>query len=173
MARTHDAVEAAPTVRDASGAIVLVAAEDDRFSEVRTAALDLARREDRPVIVYDWDAPGLLSEPLPTWWSGDGPGERPPGPMDPHQLEVAGRGAIGRQVAELQRDGVPAAGWLPRRQGAAALGAYALEHGAAVLVVPADLPDIATLLPPDGAVPSATSPTAAIRVLRVEAGERR
>lgn len=168
--------EPARTARDAQGAVVAVASEDDRFSSVRTIAVDIARREERPVILYDWDASGLLSEPLPTWWSGDGPGERPPGPMDPHQLEVAGRGAIGRQVAELQRAGVPAAGWLPRRQGAAALGMYALEHGAAVLIVPSDLDGLEALMPSDADVASehaSTAPTTAIRVVRVDPADRR
>ena len=153
---------------DIRDAIVAVTSEDRRYVAVREEAERLARHEGRALVLYDWDASGILSEPLPTWWSGDGPGARPPGPLGPDQLAKAGRGRIARQVADLQRAGIQAGAWLPRHRGTEALGSWALEHGAAALVVPNDLPDI-EMLEPDrhDRDPWATSPTAAIKVVRV------
>ena len=63
--------------------IVVVSAEDDRFRAALDRAAELARAEKRPLILYDWDAASLLAAPVPTFWSGDGPGERPDGPIGP------------------------------------------------------------------------------------------
>ena len=151
--------------------IVVVSAEDDRFRAALDRAAELARAEKRPLILYDWDAASLLAAPVPTFWSGDGPGERPDGPMDPDELDTAGRARIASQVREYRAHGVQAAGWLPAEPGAGALAAFAMEHGASALVIPDDLPGADKLLPPneDGSA-AATSPGSAIRIVRAPAG---
>jgi hypothetical protein len=93
--------------------IVVVSADDDRFRAALDRAAELARAEKRPLILYDWDAASLLAAPVPTFWSGDGPGERPDGPMEPGELERAGRARIASQVREYRAHGVTAAGCRP------------------------------------------------------------
>lgn len=152
--------------------IVVVSAEDDRFRAALERGAELARGEQRPLILYDWDAASLLAAPVPTFWSGDGPGERPDGPMDPDELDKAGRARIASQVREYRAHGVAAAGWLPAEPGAEALGLFAVEHGASAVVIPDDLPGADKLLPPDDdghGRPDPTSPRSAIRVVRAPA----
>jgi len=145
------------------GAVIAVATEDDRYARVRERAADLARTEGRPVVLYDWDAPSPIASPVPTWWSGDGPGEQPAGPLDEHDLEMAGRAPIARQVRQLRARGIAVGGWLPTNHGGAALQSFAMSRGAAAIVVPADLDDAGVLL----------SPTIGMRIITVPAGDRR
>lgn len=154
------------------GSIVVVSGEDDRFRAALDLAAGLARAEQRPLILYDWDAASLLAAPVPTFWSGDGPGERPDAPMDPDELDKAGRARIASQVREFRAHGVVAAGWLPGDKGADVLMSFAMENGASVLVIPEDLPGVDKLLPPgegDGGRPDSTSPGSAIRIVRAPA----
>ena len=83
-----------PTYASNDGAIVVVAAEDDRFQGALKRATDLAAKRGEPLILYDWDAPSLLSEPMPTWWSSEGWDRQFPDRLDPDQLEELGRGPI-------------------------------------------------------------------------------
>jgi nucleotide-binding universal stress UspA family protein len=173
-APTTDSRGDAPAVVGIRGSIVVVSAEDDRFRAALDRAADLARAEKRPLILYDWDAPSLLAAPVPTFWSGDGPGERPDGPMDPDELDKAGRARIASQVREYRAHGVPAGGWLPAEPGAEALAAFAMENGASALVVPEDLPGADKLAPKDesGREPhDPTAPGSAIRIIRAPAGQ--
>lgn len=175
---------AGATPVDVRGAVIAVASEDDRYPAVRERAADLARSEGRPVILYDWDAPSPFAAPLPTWWSGDGSGERPAGPLDEHDLEMAGRATIARQVRQLRARGIAVGGWLPTDAGGAALGSFAMEAGAAAVVLPADLDDAGPLLPAAGegeapagrvgasARPDTTSPATALRIIAVPAADR-
>ena len=87
-----------PTYASNDGAIVVVAAEDDRFQGALRRATDLAAKRGEPLILYDWDAPSLLSEPMPTWWSSEGWDRQFPERLDPDQLEELGRGPIADQV---------------------------------------------------------------------------
>jgi hypothetical protein len=134
--------ERGPAPIDPPGAIVAVTANDDRYRAVLDRAAVVARAEKRALILYDWDSPSLFASPLPTNWSGDGSGERPDGPLDESELKMAGRADLAAQVARLLAAGIETRAWLPSDAGGAALGAYALEQGAAVVVVPAGLPGI-------------------------------
>ncbi len=131
-----------PTFRSATGAIVVIAAEDDRFSGALRRATDLAVKRGEPLILYDWDAPSLVSEPLPTWWSSEGWDRQFPDRLDPEQLEEVGRAAIAKQVREAREHGVDAFGWLPSAHGPGGLAEYATGQGASIVVVPRDLTEL-------------------------------
>ena len=131
-----------PAHRAAAGSIVVVAAEDDRFGGALRRATELAAKRGEPLILYDWDAPSLLSEPLPTWWSSEGWDHQFPDRLDADQLETAGRGAIAAQVKRARESGVEAFGWLPSDHGPGALAVYAGAQGASIVVVPRDLTEL-------------------------------
>jgi len=167
--KTDPQAGASPVAMQIRDSIVVVSADDDRFRAALDRAANLARAEKRPLILYDWDAASLLAAPVPTFWSGDGPGERPDGPMDPDELDKAGRARIASQVREYRAHGVTAGGWLPAEPGAEALAAFAMKNAASALVVPDDLPGVDKLAPKDenGRDRSdPTSPGSAIRIVR-------
>ena len=119
--------------------VVAVTADDDRFVGTRYAAIDLAAREHAELILYDWDSPMLLGDPLPSVWSADGTDTAVPDRLDEEALEAAGRASIARQVTEAKAAGVPAAAWLPSERGGEALVRYARDHHAIAIVVPTEL----------------------------------
>jgi hypothetical protein len=130
--------------------IVAVTGEDDRFNAIRSRAAALAAGSGSTVILYDIDAAGVFSSPVPTGWSGEGEkellddeasGDR----LDADALETAGRAEVARQVRSLRSIGVSAWGWLPTKRDTADLAAYATRQGASLVLVPADMaPDEAT-----------------------------
>ena len=127
--------------RPAKSSVVAVTADDDRFAASRRAAMDLAEREDAELILYDWESPMLLGDPLPSVWSADGTDAAVPDRLDEKALEAAGRAAIAEQVIEAKAAGLRASAWLPSERGADALFKYARDHEAIGIVVPADLKD--------------------------------
>ncbi len=116
-----------------------VTADDDRYVSSRYAAIDLAAREHAELILYDWESPMLLGDPLPSVWSADGTDTAVPDRLDEQALEAAGRASIARQVAEAKAAGVRATAWLPSERGGEALVRYARDHDAIAIVVPAEL----------------------------------
>jgi hypothetical protein len=131
-----------PTYTTLAGSIVVVAAEDDRYTGALQRARDLAAKRGEPLILYDWDAPSLVSEPMPTWWSSEGWDRQFPERLDPEQLEELGRGPIARQVREARESGVDAFGWLPSDHGPGGLAEYASGQHASIVVVPKDLKEL-------------------------------
>jgi hypothetical protein len=127
------------------GAIVVVTAEDDRFKGALRRATELAAGRREPLILYDWDAPSLFSDPLPTWWSSEGWDRQVPDRLGPEQLDAAGRGAIADQVRSARRTGVEAFGWLPSDRDADSLATYATGQKASMIVVPRDVPELDAL----------------------------
>lgn len=121
--------------------VIALTADDDRFAASRRAAMDLAEREGAELILYDWESPMLLGDPLPSVWSADGTDTAVPDRLDEKALEAAGRAAIAEQVTEAKAAGLRASGWLPSKRGADALFKYAQDHDAIGIVVPADLKD--------------------------------
>jgi hypothetical protein len=124
--------------------IVAVTGEDDRYQPIRSRATALAAGGRATVILYDLDAAGLFSSPVPTGWSGEGEkellddeatGER----LGPEDLETAGRSAIAEQVRSMRSVGVDAWGWLPTTKDPDALAGYAARQDASVVLVPPDL----------------------------------
>ncbi len=104
--------------------------------------MELARAGGQTLILYDWDAPTLFGDPLPTWWSGEGSEDQFSRRLDQTRLRAAGRAAIADQVADAEELGIQAFGWLPSDHGPAALAAYAQEQGALTIVVSSALKDL-------------------------------
>lgn len=121
------------------GAIIVVTAEDDRFATARQRALEIAMDREQPVILYDWDAPSLMGEPLPTWWSSDGWEGQFPDRLSVKDLEAAGRAEMAALIVDAERRGVTAFGWLPSDHAPEALAHYVNGQGASVVVIPAEL----------------------------------
>ncbi|HEY6569365.1 MAG TPA: hypothetical protein VIZ22_03700 [Candidatus Limnocylindrales bacterium] len=131
-----------PVQLAAAGAIIVVAAEDERFGGALRRATELATKRGEPLLLYDWDAPSFLAEPLPTWWSSEGSRDQLPDRLDPEQLRTAGRGALAAQVDRARDSGVEAFGWLPSDHGPGPLADYAGAQGASIVVVPRDLTEL-------------------------------
>jgi nucleotide-binding universal stress UspA family protein len=125
--------------------IVAVTGEDDRYAPVRSRASAMAAGSASTVILYDVDAPGMFSSPVPTEWSGEGEQELTPERMGPEELEAQGRKPLADQVRNLRDVGVDAWAWLPTSADAGALAEYAERQGADVILVPRD-PDEPGLL---------------------------
>jgi hypothetical protein len=150
--------------------LIAVTADDDRFASSRQAAVNLAAREHAELILYDWEAPMLFGDPLPSVWSADGTDKAVPDRLDEKALEAAGRDAIARQVIEAKAAGVTATGWLPSERGADALVKYARDHHAIGIVVPRDIEESDDITaqaqrPPDGDDGEAPRSTSPIRVV--------
>src|SRR5947208_7875713 len=134
-----------PNDTQLSQTIVAVTGEDDRYRAVRSRATALAAGRHGTVILYDLDAGGLFSSPVPTEWSGEGEEElidREAGPrdrLDPDELDTAGRASVADQVRQLRSMGVDAWAWLPTSKDAADLAEYAERQGASVVLVPPEL----------------------------------
>ncbi len=131
-----------PTYASNAGSIVVIAGEDDRYQGALQRATDLAAKRGEPLILYDWDAPSLLSEPMPTQWSSEGWDRQFPERLDPDQLDELGRGSIATQVREARASGVDAFGWLPSDHGPGGLAEYATGQSASIVVVPRDLTEL-------------------------------
>jgi hypothetical protein len=122
-----------PTPRP--GTIVAVTSLEDHEA-VRKRAAALARDAGSTVILWARDADvSPLESPLPTDWSGDGEEDQFGDRLDPGDLEVAGREALGRQVAELREAGIDAWAWLPDKADAEHLAEYATDQGASLVLV--------------------------------------
>ncbi len=119
--------------------VLAITADDDRYIDSRRAAMVLAAREDLELILYDWDAPQLLGDPLPSVFSAEGTDTAVPDRLDEGWLERTGHQAVADQVRESIAAGVTTTAWLPSKHGMKALSDYARDHRARVVVVPTDL----------------------------------
>jgi hypothetical protein len=119
--------------------MIAVTADDDRYAAARRKAMDLALAGGLTLILYDWDAPTLFGDPLPTWWSGEGSEGLFSHRLDQTRLRAAGRAAIADQVAEAEVLGIEVFGWLPSDHGPSPLAMYAREQGVATIVISASL----------------------------------
>lgn len=139
MSGRRTAVTGEDTRPNTSRTILAYTAEDGRLDAVRRAALDLARRDQSRLILYDVDAAGIFQKPLPTNWSGEGSEREFGDVLSPADLERAGRHAIASQVAEARTAGVDAWAWLPGDLGARALADYVRRVGADMIVIPTEM----------------------------------
>ncbi len=128
-----------------NGPVIVVTGEDDRYETARVEAVRIARDATADLILYDWDAPTLFGDPLPTWWSAEGSGDLFSDRLDPTQLDAVGRSPIADQVREATRSGVAASGWLPSDHGPEALSRYARAQAASVVVIPDGLEEVSGL----------------------------
>lgn len=142
-----------------AGLMIAVTGDDDRYAPARRRAMALARAGGQTLILYDWDAPTLFGDPLPTWWSAEGSGELFSRRLDQTQLRAAGRATIADQVAEAAALGIEAFGWLPSDHGPAALASYAREQGVSTIVISAALQDVGGL---DALLNGTNQPAAAL-----------
>jgi nucleotide-binding universal stress UspA family protein len=119
--------------------IIAYTSEDDRFAEVRQAAMEQAYREGSRLILYDIDAATPFAKPLPTFWSAEDAEHDVPSRLTVADLEAAGRESIARQVQEAIEMGIDAFGWLPGEGGGDALAQYADEQRADMIMIPEEL----------------------------------
>jgi len=124
------------------GVLLATTGDDDRYRHTRNEAMKRASSSGQILILYDLDAPTLLGDPLPTWWSGEGSEDLFSRRLDQIRLRAAGRATIADQVGEAEAKGIMAFGWLPSRKGSSPLSEYAHEQGVTTVVVPADLNDL-------------------------------
>jgi hypothetical protein len=132
-------------IKRGAGAIIAVTGDDDRYASVRRKAMELAAADRRILILYDWDAPTLFGDPLPTWWSGEGSEDLFSRRLDQTRLRAAGRATIADQVAQAEALGIEAFGWLPSDHGPSPLATYAREQGVSTIVISADLQEVGGL----------------------------
>ena len=119
--------------------VIGITADDDRYLDCRHQAMVIAAREDLELILYDWDAPQLFGDPLPSFWSAEGTEEAVPDRLDERWLERAGREGVASQVRESAAAGVATSAWLPSRKGMEAMAAVARDHdGPGVVAIPAN-----------------------------------
>jgi hypothetical protein len=127
---------------DTAKVVLALTADDDRYADVRSAAEEVARQAGATLILYDWDAPMLFGDPLPSVWSADGTDKAVPDRLDSEALDAAGRSAIADQVRGALGRGIEASAWLPSTRDAEALAQYAMDHGATEVFLSAELDDL-------------------------------
>jgi nucleotide-binding universal stress UspA family protein len=128
---------------DVPSARLLVAyvSEDDELDHVRDAAVDIGRRDGAKVILYDRDSASVFSDPMPNQWASQAEGAQFGDPLSDQELVKLGREPFARKVAAARRAGVDAWGWLASNHGTDAMVDYARDHGADLILLPADLED--------------------------------
>lgn len=122
-----------------AGSIIAYVGEGQKYWPLIEQAIDLAGKRQARLIFYDADAASMFSNPLPTVWSADGLKEQFDNRLDPEQLEKAGREELRDRVLHARERGVDAWGWLPSKRDAEALGEYAHEQNATLVVIPKQL----------------------------------
>jgi nucleotide-binding universal stress UspA family protein len=119
--------------------VVAWIAEDRELDHVVSAALDLGRREGARVVLYDHDTASALSDVLPNWWASQGERRQYGDPLDEAELVKLGLEPLARKVARARQEGVDAWGWPASGHGTEELVDYARDHGADVLLLPAEM----------------------------------
>jgi hypothetical protein len=142
--------------------VVAYVSEDGELDHVRDAALDIGRRGGATVILYDRDSASAFSDPMPNQWASQAEGAQFHDPLSDDELVKLGREPFARKVAAAREAGVDAWGWL------------ASDHGADLILLPADLedPGLGERLKGetvDKAVEEATETAAGLAVVLVDA----
>jgi nucleotide-binding universal stress UspA family protein len=121
--------------------LVAYVSEDDELDHVRDAALELGAKAGARVVLYDRDSASAFADPVPNQWGSQGEGAQFGDPLSDQDLVKLGREPLARKVAAAREAGVDAWGWLASDHGTEAMVAYAREHGADLILLPADLED--------------------------------
>ena len=129
----------ASDIRTSARVIVAWVDEGDELAHVERAALDLARANGARVILYDHDSASTFSDPVPNEWSSQGEERLFGDPLDDAQLVKLGVEAMARKVAAARDAGIDAWGWLATGHGTDDMVDYGREHGADLLLLPAEL----------------------------------
>ena len=119
--------------------IIAYTSEDNRFPEVRAAAMEAARQASARLILYDIDAATPFAKPLPTDVSAEGGKEQVPNRLTTADLERAGRPEVMKQLQAALSMGIDAYAWLPGDVGGDALAEYANEQGADLIMMPEEM----------------------------------
>src|SRR5512132_2904087 len=120
--------------------LVAYVSEDDELDHVRDAALEIGRGGAK-VILYDRDSASAFADPMPNQWASQAEGAQFGDPLSDQELVKLGREPFARKVAAAREAGVDAWGWLASDHGTEAMVAYARDHGADLILLPADLED--------------------------------
>jgi nucleotide-binding universal stress UspA family protein len=121
--------------------LVAYVSEDDELDHVRDAAVKLGGKAGAKVVLYDRDAASAFADPMPNQWASQAEGAQFGDPLSDQELVKLGREPFARKVAAAREAGVDAWGWLASDHGTDALVDYAREHGADLVLLPADLDD--------------------------------
>jgi nucleotide-binding universal stress UspA family protein len=119
--------------------LVAFVSEDDELAHVRKAAVEVAKRSGARLILYDRDVASGMGDPLPTWWSAAGEEDQYGDPLSEAELRKLGSAPVADAVARARAAGVDAWGWLPAQRGTDQVVDYAREHGADLVLLPAEL----------------------------------
>jgi hypothetical protein len=121
--------------------IVAWVGEDQELDHVLDAALELGRREQARVILYDHETASAVSDVLPNWWASQGERRQYGDPLDEEDLIKLGLEPLARKVAAARAAGVDAWAWPASEHGTEELVAYAQRHGADVALLPSEMDD--------------------------------
>lgn len=124
------------TANTGQGTVVVAIGTDADDSAVR-AAIDLARREVRPLLVVDRSSEGLLGNAFYDDMRADDdykPSEDRP--FDAGTARHEGRTALADYLDQAEAAGVEAGGWFPSKAGLGGLRTAIERFGGDVLVVP-------------------------------------
>ena len=119
--------------------LVAYVSEDAALDHVRDVAVRLARDHGAKVILYDRDSASAFSDPMPNQWGSQAEGAQFNDPLSDQELVKLGREPFAGKVAQARQAGADAWGWLASDHGTDAAVAYARDHGADLLLLPADL----------------------------------
>jgi hypothetical protein len=126
-------------IRTRASVIVAWVGEGDELAHVERAALELARANGARVILYDHDAASSFSDPVPNQWGSEGEERLFGDPLSDEELVKLGVEPMARKVAAARADGLDAWGWLATGHGTDDFVEYGREHGADLLLLPAEL----------------------------------
>ena len=152
--------------------LVAYVSEDEELHHVRDAATEIGRRSGAKVILYDRDSASAFSDPMPNQWASQAEGAQFGDPLSDQELVKLGREPFAAKVAAAREAAVDAWGWLASDHGTDAVVAYARDHGADLILLPADLeePGLAERLKgetDDNAVEEANESAAGLAVVLV------
>lgn len=135
LVSASEAAGAGPSGAAAGSVVVPVGRGSDRAAFV--AALGLARREGRDLVLVDRSAEGFAS-PYADLRGDDAGRPTPDALFDARLARREGRGAVAQFLEAAAAAGVNAGGWFPTRSGAEGLAEAARRFGGALVVLPPD-----------------------------------
>lgn len=104
---------------------------------VNEVAIAQARETGARVIFYDVTQDGVMTDPRPNFWAGEGEAELYDRPLDPVAIEKLGFHELALQVQRAREQGIDAFGWLPNETGGKGLAEYAQRENADLVLLAA------------------------------------
>jgi hypothetical protein len=115
--------------------------EGGGYDHVSRVGIDLARRQQARLLLYDSTSASAFREPVAGELSAEGVGEDVPPLLSPQELETQGHHPLAEKVAKARSAGVDAWGRLASEHGAGPFLEFADTQHADLLLVPAELDD--------------------------------